>query len=261
MNDGYSRENLKDVLKEVSHLWKRKITQTDVVICEDMFLKYDFDTELIKYLLSFSKKRGAETLRYLYPIADILKQNKITDSTKAELTLEESFKKYTDILIYINWSKKSPSKAEKEKIDEILTTYDPTPEEIEEVGKITKNAKKPSLRYFETVLRNKREGKMFYPVKREKKVKYIIPDNMPVRSFNFDTIKKRVREKGELTDIAYNTWISDLMILKESDDQIEITALETNDMFYECLTNRYTEVFRQTFQEIGINKNIIFVKK
>lgn len=254
----YSREDLKDVLKEVSHIWNRKITQTDAVICEDMFLIYNFDKELIKYLLTFAKKRGAESLRYLYPVADVLKKQNITDCTEAELTLERSFQKYTDILFYINRCKKIPSEIEKKKIDEIIATYDPTPEEIEEVGMITRNAKNPSLRYFETVLKNKREGKIFFSVKKKEEREYDLSEK--TNHIEFDKIKKIVRENKSLTNIAYNTWIRDLVILKETEQQIEITSYKKEDMFYEYLTKQYKEDFQQAFQEVGINKNIVFRK-
>lgn len=158
----YTREDLKNILKEVSRLWGRRVTQSDVAVCEDIFLKYGFDTNLFKYLLLFAKKRGAQTLKYLYPIADVLKRQNITDRTEAELTLEKTFGKYTEILFYTNFSKKVPSAVEKEKIDEIIKTYKPTHKEIEEVGKVTRNADNPSLRYFETVLKNKREGRYFF---------------------------------------------------------------------------------------------------
>ena len=152
----FSKGEMIDVLRKVSGLWKRKVTAYDSRVIEDMFLIYAFDPELIKWLLEFIYERGAEKLDYLYPIANILEKKGIRDQVEAELTLKKSLKKYTAILKYIRNSKRLPASAEKEKIDEILEKYKPTEDEVKEAGEITKRAKRPSLNYFETVLKNKR---------------------------------------------------------------------------------------------------------
>lgn len=154
----YTDNELKDVLRTVKNLWDRRVTAQDAYICEDLFIEYDLDPETIKYLMGLAKKRGAATLKYLYPLAEIIRSNNINDATAAEIIIEKNISKYTNILQYINYSKnRIPTKAEKEKIDEIFHEYDPTEEEIREVGNITKNANRPSLIYFETVLKNKRK--------------------------------------------------------------------------------------------------------
>lgn len=153
----YTKEDMVEVLKEITKLWHRKVTAYDSRVVEDMFLDYAFPPATIRYLFNLAYKRGAESPDYIYAIADVLKGRNITDATEAELTLERSFKKYTDILVYISGKRRIPSPAEKKKIDDIMMKYHPTEEEIEEIGKITEKAQRPSLAYFEAVLRNKKK--------------------------------------------------------------------------------------------------------
>ncbi len=154
----YTEDELKDVLRVVKKLWNRRVTAQDAYICEDLFIEYGLDPDMVKYLLELAKKRGAVTLKYLYPLAEIIKSNNFSDVTEAELIIEKNISKYTNVLQYIDYSRKRiPTKAEKEKIDEIFEAYNPTDEEIREIGNITRNARRPSLSYFETVLKNKRK--------------------------------------------------------------------------------------------------------
>ena len=148
---------MKEVLKEVGGLWKRRVKPYDAFVIEDLFLNYDLEPDTILYLMRYAIEKGADTLNYLYPLAQVLKENGITDVTEAELTLERKFEKYTRILFFIHRKKKLPTRGEKEKIDEIMDKYHPTNEEIVKVGKLTKKAKNPSLRYFEAVMEQKRK--------------------------------------------------------------------------------------------------------
>lgn len=254
----YSIDELKACLRETARLWKRKITPVDVSICEDLFLKYGFDGEMIRYLLAFAKKRGADTLKYLYPIADVLKKRGIRTQTEAELTLEKSFQKYMDILVYINWKKTVPSAAEKEKIDAILEKYAPTAEEIRAVGEITRNAKRPSLRYFETVLKNRRENAA------KANAPYTASAAQEESSYrvlhfpeDFEKIKQSVKKEAGLSDMAYNTWIRDLKVARSTEDEIEISVPGHDDRFLHLVEKKYKGYFENAWKSRGVDKQIM----
>lgn len=257
----YSIDELKSCLREAARLWNRPITPLDVRICEDMFLNYGFDPDTVYYLLSFAKMRGADTLNYLYPIADVLKKRKIRTKTEAELTLEKSFKKYMDILVYINWDKTVPSQAEKEKIDEIFQTYTPSDEEIRIVGEITRKAKRPSLRYFETVLKNKRDTERSV-CKEESLPKRVYPERdadtgIPFQE-EFEQIKLSVKEEAGLSDLAYNAWIKDLKVAKSAEKEIEICIPGHDDRFLHFIEKKYKSYFEGICRRKGVQKEILF---
>lgn len=246
----YSIDDLKTCLRETARFWKRKVTPLDVSICEDLFLKYGFDTDLILYLLKFAYQRGADTLKYLYPLADVLKKNGITSRNEAELTLEKKFKKYMDILVYINWNKKVPSQAEKEKIDEIMEKYAPTEEEIRTVGEITKQAKRPSLQYFEAVLRNKREQET-------SKKPDILCVTGKTEQDDFEQIKQTVKKEAGLSDIAYNTWIRDLQLSGSTEKEIEVSVPGKDKRFLNFIEKKYKGFFENAFRIQGIEKELL----
>ncbi len=258
----YSPEELKDCLKETARLWKRPVTALDVSICEKLFLDYGLDADTVKYLLGFSYKRGAGTLKYMIPLAEILKAKGISSCTEAELTLEKSFKKYMDILVYINKSKAAPSLAEKEKIDEILEKYHPSQEEIRSAGEITRMSRRPSLQYFEAVLRNRQEKrKAAVP---ETHLKSSDSDEaVQVLSFpeDFEKIKRGVREEADLSEVAYNTWIRDLQPAENTDNRIEICIPGSDDRFLHFVEKKYKGYFETVCRRYGMEKEIFLTMK
>lgn len=250
MNYEYSIDELKACLRETARLWKRKVTPLDVSICEDLFLKYEFDSELILYLLRFAHQRGADTLKYLYPLADVLKKNGIQNRNKAELTLEKKFKKYMDILVYINCSKKVPSQAEIEKIDAIFERYAPTEEEIRCVGEITRQAKRPSLQYFEAVLKNKRERMQVSDPE-------VLCAGRKREEEDFEQIKQTVKKEAGLSDIAYNTWIRDLQLAASTDQKIEVSVPGTDRRLLHFIEKKYKGFLENAFRVQGIEKELM----
>ncbi len=270
----YSRDDLKTCLRETVRLWKRPVHALDAAVCEELFLDYGFDTETILFLLQFAHQRGADTLNYLYPLAEVLKLQDVKSRTEAELTLEQNFKRYMDILVYINWNKTVPSPAEKEKIDEILLKYHPSEEEIRSAGEITRQAKRPSLQYFEAVLRNKKENSLYgrsnvihvqekeasAEKMKEKKVRRKKQYALLQLPEDFEQMKQTVRKEAGLSEVAYNTWIRDLQVAKSTEHRIEIRVPGNDDRFLSFVEQKYKGYFESVCRQNGVDKEILICK-
>ncbi len=153
----YDDTDMVTMLHYVKKNWKRKVTAFDAAIIEDLFLKYDFDPNMVKWLLSYIYERGAVSLSYIYPIADVLKKQGINDSLSAEIFLNKEFDKYKRLLKKMNLFRSIPQKKEKEIIDSWYKKY--SENEILEACSVTAaKAKRPSVAYTDAVLKNRKEA-------------------------------------------------------------------------------------------------------